>query len=158
MMGRINIIVMTPSTTTVVSREARNSELERRSRRHLWARAVFGPLLVLAAALGLVYVSYRSVDTVRRGSGTAWRLLIIVSWWPYATLVDVILSYVTLSLPLAPVAVRNALVVVYTAGLLFLFMPASAAVFFYGHAPAIVALGFSLAAALAGLMAFWILA
>lgn len=152
-MGRINIIVMTPSsttTTTTGSREARNSELERRSRRHLWARAIFAPLLVLAAALGLAYVSYRSVDTVRRGSGTAWR--------PYATLVDVILSYVTLSLPLAPVAVRNALVVVYTAGLLFLFMPASAAVFFYGHAPAIVALGFSLAAALAGLMAFWILA
>ena len=152
MMGRINIIVMTPSsttTTTTGSREARNSELERRSRRHLWARAIFAPLLVLAAALGLAYVSYRSVDTVRRGSGTAWR--------PYATLVDVILSYVTLSLPLAPVAARDALVVVYAAGL-FLFMPASAAVFFYGHAPAIVALGFSLAAALAGLMAFWILA
>lgn len=130
-----------------------NSE-DRLSRGDLWARAVFAPLLLFAGALGLAYAMYRSVDTVRAGSGP-WRLLIMVSWWPYATLADVILSYVNLSLPLAPVAARNALLVVYAVGGV-LFVAVGCQIFAYGHASAIIALAFSLAAALAGLMAFWL--
>ena len=42
-------IVMTSSTTVGEA----NLELERRSRRDLWARAVFAPLFLFALALGL---------------------------------------------------------------------------------------------------------
>lgn len=100
----VRINIMMPSTTVGEA----NAELERRSRRDLWARAVFMPLLLFAGPVVLAYATYRSINTVRTGSGP-WRLLIIVSWWPYATLADVILSYMSLSLPLPPVAPRSML-------------------------------------------------
>lgn len=100
-----------------------------------------------------VYAMYRSIGTYRTGSGS-WRLLVIVSWWPYATLADVMHSYMSLFLPLAPVVVHDALLVVYAAGVVL--MAIGGPISFYGHAPAFIALVFSLGVALAGLLAWWL--
>jgi len=123
-----------------------NSE-DRLSRGCLWARAVFAPsLLLFAFALGLTYAMYRSVDA---GGEACWRLLVMVS------LRDAGRRDPELHEPVPAVAARNALLVVYAVGGVFL-MAIGCQFFAYGHASAFIALGFILAAALAGLMAFWL--
>ncbi|KAG0521620.1 hypothetical protein BDA96_08G176800 [Sorghum bicolor] len=136
------------STTTI---EEANSGL---SHGYLWARAVMAPLLLFAGALALAYALYR-LDPVYVAS-SPWRLLVVVSWTPYMTLGFVVMSYMDLSLQLAPVAARNALLVVTCAGGILLMM-VSLPVYAYGHhASACIPLACVLAVQLAGLLALWL--
>jgi hypothetical protein len=106
------------------------------------------PLLLFAGALALAYALYR-LDPVYVAS-SPWRLLVVVSWG------FVVMSYMDLSLQLAPVAARNALLVITCAGGILLMM-VSLPVYAYGHhASACIPLACVLAVQLAGLLALWL--
>ena len=70
-------------------------------------------------------------------------------------LAHVVVCSMSLSLPLAPAAAREALIRAATAGTFLLMIPGWLVVV-YGRAPAFIAFGCVLAVALAGLVAFWV--
>jgi hypothetical protein len=108
---------------------------------------------LFAGALALAYTFYR-LDTVYVAS-SPWHLLVVVSWTPFMMLGFVVMSYME-SLPLAPVAARNALLVITCAGGILLMMVALP-VYAYGHhASACIPLVCVLAIQLAGLPALWL--
>ena len=123
------------------------------SRPLLWAWAVFVPLGLLVPASGVAYVFYRA-DTVQI-AGSPWWLLAAEAWLPSVMLAHVVVSYLNLSLPLAPAAARDALIRVATVGSIVL-MVSACPVVLYGRAPAFIAFGCGLAFELAGLLAFWL--
>ena len=123
------------------------------SRSCLWAQAVFLQLLIFALALGLDIVIY----ILTHGAAPARDLSLLVAWAPYLALALAITSYIIdLSLPLAPVAARYA--VLYGAALAggTLLGAGALVVCLNRHAPATIALVGVLAVALAGLLALWI--
>ena len=123
------------------------------SRSCLWAQAVFLQLLIFALALGLDIVIY----ILTHGAGPARDLSLLMAWAPYLALALAITSYIIdLSLPLAPVAARYA--VLYGAALAggTLLGAGALVVCLNRHAPATIALVGVLAVALAGLLALWI--
>ena len=91
------------------------------SRPLLWAWAAFLPLGFLALAFGIAYAVYRA-DTVQI-DGSPWRLLAAVAWLPYTMLAHVVVCSMSLSLPLAPAAAREALIRAATAGTGLLMIP-----------------------------------
>ena len=123
------------------------------SRSCLWAQAVFLQLLIFALALTLDIVIY----ILTHGAAPARDLSLLVAWAPYLALALAITSYIIdLSLPLAPVAARYA--VLYGAALAggTLLGAGALVVCLNRHAPATIALVGVLAVALAGLLALWI--
>ena len=111
------------------------------SRPLLWAWAVFVPLGLLVPASGVAYVFYRA-NTVQI-AGSPWWLLAAEAWLPFAMLAHVVVSYLNLSLPLAPAAAREALIRAATAGTGLLMIPGWPVVV-YGRAPAFIAFGCAL--------------
>ena len=122
------------------------------SRSCLWAQAVFLQLLIFALALGLDIVIY----ILTHGAAPARDLCLLVAWAPYVALALAMTSYIDLSLPLAPVAARYA--VLYGVALAggTLLGAGALVVCLNRHAPATIALVGVLAVALAGLLALWI--
>ena len=123
------------------------------SRSCLWAQAVFLQLLIFALALGLDIVIY----ILTHGAAPARDLCLLVAWAPYVALALAITSYIIdLSLPLAPVAARYA--VLYGAALAggTLLGAGALVVCLNRHAPATIALVGVHAVALAGLLALWV--
>ena len=123
------------------------------SRSCLWAQAVFLQLLIFALALTLDIVIY----ILTHGAAPARDLSLLMAWAPYLALALAITSYIIdLSLPLAPVAARYA--VLYGAALAggTLLGAGALVVCLNRHAPATIALVGVLAVALAGLLALWV--
>ncbi|KAF8646510.1 hypothetical protein HU200_065728 [Digitaria exilis] len=119
------------------------------SRSSLWKRAIFLQLFFFAMA-GLAYVFYRK-DIARN----PWCLFVAEAWFLYLTLCHVIERYVSLFLPLAPVATRGGLIVVACIGAPPL-MVVGVVVIHNGHTAAFIAFGCTLAVALAVLLVVWI--
>ncbi|CAL4905273.1 unnamed protein product [Urochloa decumbens] len=119
------------------------------SRTYLWTWAIFVQLVFFALALGVAYGCYH--DDVAR---TPRSLLAAMAWLPYVTLCHVIQSYLSLFLPLAPVAICAALVIVAMVGTVVLMLVALA-VIVYGHTAAFIAFGSVLVIILAVLLAIW---
>nr|CAB3462563.1 unnamed protein product [Digitaria exilis] len=80
------------------------------SRSGLWARAVLWPVFILTMALGLACTLYIADTTWMQQK--PWRVLTILSLAPYLMVAGMMVSYMDLRLPLAPVAARCGLLVV----------------------------------------------
>ncbi|CAL4897961.1 unnamed protein product [Urochloa decumbens] len=119
------------------------------SRTYLWTWAIFLQLIFFALALGVAYGCYH--DHVARSPRS---LLVSVAWLPYLTLCHVIQSYVSLFLPLAPVAICAALVIAAMVGTGVL-MVVTLVVITYGHTAAFIAFGSANIIILAVLLAIW---
>ncbi|KAF8692182.1 hypothetical protein HU200_039784 [Digitaria exilis] len=123
------------------------------SRSGLWARAVLWPVFILAMALGLACTLYIAETTWMQQK--PWRVLTILSWAPYLMVAGMVVSYMDLRLPLAPVAARCALLAVMGVGG-SAFGLASFFVTVFGHTSEAIALACALTVALAGLVALWV--
>nr|CAB3462562.1 unnamed protein product [Digitaria exilis] len=110
-------------------------------------------VFILAMALGLICTLY--IADTSWMEQKPWRAFAMVSWAPYLMLAFMIVDYMDLCLPLAPIAARCGLIFILGVGG-SAFVLASVFVTGFGHTSAIIVLACTLTVALAGLVALWI--